>query len=208
MKKNIFIHKTAIIEKSVKIGQGTKVWDNVHIRKSTRIGKNCIIGGKSYISYDVKVGNLVKINAFVYICAGVIIEDKAMISAGAIFTNDRFPRAVRGDAEKLFPSESTKHMEKTTVKEGATVGAGAVISCGITLGEYCIVGMGAVVTRDVLPYNLVYGVPAKIHGYVCGCGRPLSIKKNSAICSRCENRYFVSGTKSSIRIGPRKKTRK
>ncbi len=198
MKKNIFIHKTAMIEEGVKIGQGTKVWDNVHIRKSTRIGKNCIIGGKSYISYDVKVGNLVKINSFVYICAGVIIEDKAMISAGAIFTNDRFPRAVRGDAEKLFPSEFTEHMEETIVKEGATVGAGAVISCGITLGEYCMVGMGTVVTKNVPPYSLVYGVPARIKGYVCRCGHTLKPKKNSAICSYCKNRYSVSQGKIQL----------
>lgn len=200
MKKDIFIHKSAIIEKGVKIGEGTKVWDNVHIRRNVSIGKNCIIGGKSYIAYDVKIGNLVKINSFVYICAGVTIKDKVMISAGTFFTNDRFPRAVRGDSEKLFTSKPTKETEETIVEEGATIGAGAVIGCGITLGEYCMVGMGSVVTKDVLPYNLVYGVPAKIKGYVCRCGYPLKLKNNSAICSYCKKRYFVYRAKNNIKI--------
>ncbi|UCD55387.1 MAG: N-acetyltransferase [Candidatus Omnitrophota bacterium] len=206
--KNASVHKRAIIEKCVKIGRGTKVWDNVHIREKAEIGKNCIIGGKTYIAYNVKIGNLVKINSFVYVCTGVTIKDKVMISAGTVFTNDKFPRAVRGNSEKLFTSDPTKETEETTVEEGVTIGAGAVIGCGITLGKYCMVGMGSVVTKNVLPYSLVYGVPAKIRGYVCRCGYPLGIKKNSAICNNCENRYFVSRTKSGIKVEPQKKTRK
>lgn len=204
MRKDIFIHKTAIIEEGVKIGKGSKAWDNVHIRRGATIGKNCIIGGKSYIAYDVKIGNLVKINSFVYICAGVTIEDKVMISAGTIFTNDRFPRAVKGDSQELCTSEPTDKTEKTLVEEGVSIGAGAVIGCGITLGKYCMVGMGSVVTKDVLPYNLVYGVPAKIKGYVCKCGHPLKLKNNLAICGYCKNRYFVSRTKNNIKIKPLK----
>jgi UDP-2-acetamido-3-amino-2,3-dideoxy-glucuronate N-acetyltransferase len=202
MKKDVFIHKTAIIEEGVKIGRGTKVWDNVHIRRDTSIGKNCIIGGKSYIAYNVKIGNLVKINSFVYICAGVTIKDKVMISAGTIFTNDKFPRAVRGNSEKLFTSEPTEETQETMVEEGVTIGAGAVIGCGITLGEYCMVGMGSVVTKDVWPYCLVYGVPEKIAGYICKCGHPLKLKKNSAICNYCKNKYSVFRTKNKIKIKP------
>lgn len=189
MKKNIFIHKTAIIEKGVKIGKGTKVWDNAHIRRGASIGKGCIIGGKNYIAYDVKIGDLVKINSFVYICTGVTISDKVMIAAGVIFTNDRFPRAVRDSSKRLFTSGPTEETEETLVREGATIGAGAVIGCGITLGEYCMVGMGSVVTKDVPPHSLVYGVPSKIRGYVCKCGYPLRIKKKSVVCSHCKSRY-------------------
>lgn len=202
MKKNIFIHKTAIIEEGVKIGQGTKVWDNVHIRKNASIGKNCIIGGKSYIAYDVKIGNLAKINSFVYICNGVTIKDKVMIAAGTIFTNDRFPRSVRGDSEELFTSGPTDETEETVVEEGATIGAGAVIGCGITLGEYSMVGMGSVVTKDVLPHNLVYGVPAKMQGYVCRCGYPLKLTRKSALCSYCKKIYSLSRTKHNVTIKP------
>lgn len=178
-----FIHKTAIIEKGARIGRGTTVWDNAHIRKNARIGKNCIIGGKTYIAYDVKIGDLVKINSFVYVCAGVTIKDKVMIAAGTIFTNDRFPRAVRGNSRKLFTSRPTGETEETVVEEGVTIGAGAVIGCGITLGKYCMIGMGSVVTKNVPAHGLVYGVPAKIKGYVCYCGCPL--KKKRAACARC-----------------------
>lgn len=200
MKKDIFIHKTAIIEEGVKIAQGTKVWDHVHIRENTTVGKNCIIGGKSYIAYNVKIGNLVKINSFTYICTGVTIKDKVMISAGTIFTNDNFPRAVRNDSEVLFTSEPTEETLETIVEEGVTIGAGAVIGCGITLGEYCMIGMGSVLTKDVLPYTLVYGVPATFAGYVCRCGYPLKLKKASAICSHCKKEYSVLRTKNKIEI--------
>ncbi len=105
----VYIHPTAIIEEGVEIGQGTAIWDNVHIRRSTRIGEQCIIGEKTHIAYDVHIGNRVKINAFVYICNAVTIEDGAMISAGTIFTNDRFPRATTPDLKQLRPSEPDEH---------------------------------------------------------------------------------------------------
>ena len=193
MKKDIFIHKTAVIEKNVKLGSGTKVWDNAHIRCGASIGKDCIIGGKSYIAYDVRIGNLVKINSSAYICAGVTIRDKVMISAGTIFTNDRFPRSVRGDANKLFPSGPTEETESTLVCDGVTTGAGSVIGCGIILGEYSMIGMGSVVTKNVPAYHLVYGVPARTMGYVCKCGHPLKIKKAKASCTMCSKKYSVRG---------------
>lgn len=202
MRNDVFVHSTAIIEKRVKIGKGTKIWDNAHVRKNASVGKNCIIGDKSYIAYNVKIGNLVKINSFVYICAGVTIKDRVMISAGAIFTNDRFPRAVRGNSNRLFTSDPTQETEETIVEEGVTIGAGAVIGCGITLEEYCMVGMGSVVTKDVPAFALVYGVPAQVKGYVCRCGHPLVIRGKSATCGCCQERYLIyrqKGKKVSIK---------
>ena len=195
MKKDTFIHETAVIEKNVKLGKGTKVWDNAHIRRGASIGKDCIVGGKSYIAYGVKIGNLVKINSFAYVCAGVTIKDKVMISAGTIFTNDKFPRSVRGDVNKLFPSGPTEETESTLVCEGVTTGAGSVIGCGITLGEYSMIGMGSVVTKSVPAYHLVYGLPARTMGYVCKCGYPLKIKGSKASCTMCSKKYSVSGKK-------------
>ena len=196
-KKDVFLHKTAIIEKDVKIGDGTKVWDNVHIRKGASIGRDCIVGGKSYIAYGVKIGNLVKINSFAYICAGVTIKDKVMISAGTIFTNDKFPRSVRGETDELFTSDPTEETEKTLVCEGVTTGAGSIIGCGITLGEYSMVGMGSVVTKSIFPHHLVYGTPARAMGYVCRCGYLLKTVKGQASCSFCNSKYSIFGDKNN-----------
>jgi UDP-2-acetamido-3-amino-2,3-dideoxy-glucuronate N-acetyltransferase len=167
------IHPTAIIEENVEIGEGTSVWDNVHIRHSARIGEECIIGEKSYIAYGVVIGSRVKINAFVYICNAVTIEDGVMISAGTIFTNDRFPRATTSDLKSLRPSEPDEHTLPTLVREGATIGAGSVIGNDLVIGRFSMVGMGAVVTKSVPDFHLVIGHPARSVGCVCRCGQML-----------------------------------
>ena len=97
---NVRVHPTALVERDVAIGAGTSIWDNVHVRFGAAIGEECIIGEKTYIAYEVKIGNRVKINAFVYVCNAVTIEDGVMISAGTIFTNDRFPRATTPDLKQ------------------------------------------------------------------------------------------------------------
>jgi len=171
--KNIFVHKTAIIEKNVKIGKGASIWDNVHIREGTIIGENCIIGEKTYIAYGVKIGNLVKINSFVYICTGVVIEDMVMIAAGTVFTNDKYPRSFTSDFKQLQTSKPTNDTLTTIVRKGATIGANVTVGCGIEIGEFAMIGMGSVVTKDVPSYALVYGNPAKIHGRVDEKGKIL-----------------------------------
>lgn len=169
---SVRIHPTALIEKDVVLGDGSAVWDSVHIRHGTRLGEQCIVGEKTYIAYDVVIGQRVKINAFVYICAGVTIEDGVMISAGTIFTNDRFPRATTTDLKQLRPSEPDEHTRKTLVREGATIGAGSRIGSDLTIGRFAMVGMGAVVTRSVPDFFLVLGSPARPVGCVCRCGEP------------------------------------
>jgi acetyltransferase-like isoleucine patch superfamily enzyme len=167
------IHPTAIIEDNVEIGPGTAVWDNVHIRGSTRIGEQCVIGEKSYVAYGVQIGNRVKINAFVYICTAVTIEDGVMISAGTIFTNDRFPRATTSDLRRLRPSDPDEHTLPTLVRAGATIGAGSVIGNDLTIGRFAMVGMGSIVTKSVPDFHLVIGHPAVSAGCVCRCGQLL-----------------------------------
>jgi UDP-2-acetamido-3-amino-2,3-dideoxy-glucuronate N-acetyltransferase len=190
---NVRIQPTAIIEPGVEIGPGTAIWDNVHVRHSTRIGAECIIGEKTYIAYGVRIGNRVKINAFVYICTAVTIEDGVMVSAGTIFTNDRFPRATTPDLKQLRPSEPDEATLPTLVREGATIGAGSTIGNDLVIGRFAMVGMGSVVTRTVPDFHLVLGQPARSVGCVCRCGQLLLRfpETGSEVACRCDLRYRV-----------------
>lgn len=191
------IHPTAMVETGVLIGDRTSVWDNVHIRGPSRIGSECIVGGKSYVAYDVVIGDRVKINSFVYICTGVTIEDGVMISAGCVFTNDRFPRATDSELGTLRSSEPGQETLATLVREGATLGARAVIGPGIEIGRFAMVGMGAVVTRSVPPFHLVVGSPARSVGTVCRCGAPTArfngkpLHSRELVCEPCGARYSL-----------------
>lgn len=194
------IHPTAIIEDGVEIGAGTSIWDNVHVRHSTRIGEECIVGEKTYIAYNVRIGNRVKINAFVYICAAVTIEDGVMISAGTIFTNDRFPRATTPDLQRLRPSEPDEHTLPTLVREGATIGAGSTIGNDLVIGRFAMVGMGSLITKSVPDFHLALGHPATSVGCVCRCGQLLlrfpkhgPADFDDVTCRACERRYRVQG---------------
>ena len=158
MPSSVRVHSTAIVESDVQIGEGTSIWDNVHIRHSARIGEQCIVGEKSYIAPDVVIGNRVKINAFVYICSAVTVEDGVMLSAGVIFTNDRYPRATTPDLLQLRGSEPDEHTLPTLVREGATIGAGCRIGCDLAIGRFAMIGMGSVVTKSVPDFTLVIGV--------------------------------------------------
>ncbi len=164
------IHPTALVEDGVCLGEGTSVWDNVHIRKNATIGDQCIIGEKSYIAYDVRIGHRVKINAMVYICAAVTIEDGVMISAGTIFTNDRFPRATTPDLKQLRSSDPNEETLPTLVRAGATIGAACTIGNDLEIGRFAMVGMGSLVTKSVPDFHLVIGHPARSVGCVCRCG--------------------------------------
>src|SRR5438552_648539 len=192
------IHPTAIIEDDVTLGDGTSVWDNVHVRRGATIGNDCIVGGKALIAYDVEIGSRVKINSAAYICNGVTIEDGVMVSAGVIFTNDRFPRAATNDLAELRPSTPDEHTLPTLVREGATIGAGAIIGCDLTIGRFAMVGMGAVVTRSVPDFHLVVGNPARSIGCVCRCGEPLlkwseqvTLEPHRRACIACELTYEI-----------------
>jgi acetyltransferase-like isoleucine patch superfamily enzyme len=190
------IHPTALLEEGVEVGPGTAIWDNVHVRHGTHIGAECILGEKTYVAYDVRIGDRVKINAFVYICAAVTIEDGVMISAGTIFTNDRFPRATTPDLRQLRASEPDEATRPTLVRAGATIGAGCTVGCDLVIGRFAMIGMGTVVTRSVPDFHLVLGQPARSVGYVCRCGQllrrfpagePADVAEMA--CSACGLRY-------------------
>src|SRR5262249_47374123 len=157
----------------VQIGAGTAIWDNVHIRHSTCLGEQCIVGEKTYIAYGVRIGNRVKINASVYICNAVTLEDGVMVSAGTIFTNDRFPRATTPDLKHLRSSDPDEHTLPTLVREGATIGAGTTVGNDLVIGRFAMVGMGSLVTKSIPDFHLALGHPARSVGCVCRCGQLL-----------------------------------
>lgn len=210
-----FVHPTALVEDGVDLGAGTKVWDGVHLRHGAKIGRSCIIGEKTYVAYDVVIGNFVKLNASVYICAEVTIEDFCMISAHTVFTNDRFPRAFNRAMTGLETSAPTDETLATRVGRGTTIGANATVGPGVTLGEFSMVGMGAVVTRSIPGHALVVGNPATQVGWVSICGHPVlrwkpgdakppqweegAGARRSLDCRECGRSYVVEGTTMRLR---------
>ncbi len=165
---NIFIHNSANVSSEANIGEGTKIWINSQIREKSEVGNNCIISKDTYIDTEVKIGNNCKIQNSVSVYQGVTIEDDVFVGPDACFTNDKVPRAF--DPEwKITP---------TLVKKGVSIGANATIICGITIGEYAMVAAGSVVTKDVKPYSLVMGNPAKHYSYVDKMGNKIEGNTN------------------------------
>ena len=204
----IRIHPSALVEEGAVIGDGTAVWDNVHIRAPSRIGADCIIGEKTYVAYGVDIGDRVKINAFVYICTGVTIETGVMIAAGTTFTNDRYPRATTPDLAELRDSGPDELTLDTHVRAGATIGARCVIGGDLEIGRFAMVGMGAVVTRDVPDFHMVMGHPAQSVGLVCRCGEPILRFEGTTpaivdelTCGVCGSRYRLD-TGKVVELAP------
>jgi acetyltransferase-like isoleucine patch superfamily enzyme len=162
------------------------------------LGHHCIVGEKTVIAYNVRIGNHVKINSFVYIPTGVTIEDKVMISAGCVFVNDRYPRAFDLVSGRLADSGPNEETLSTTVREGATLGAGCTILADLEIGRYALVGAGSVVTKSVPEHALMVGNPARQVGWVCLCGQKLSPNKKIMKCARCGKMFTVRNKKLSI----------
>lgn len=193
------VHPTAIIEDGVTLGERTSVWHHAHIRHDSTLGQDCIVGGQTYIAYEVEIGDRVKINSNVYICFGVTIEDGVMISAGTIFTNDRFPRATTPDLKELRSSDPDEDTLETTVRCGATIGAGCTIGNDLVIGRFAMIGMGSVVTKSIPDFHLALGNPARSVGFVCRCGK-LVVKfdttndgQSEHTCKSCTYSYTVDG---------------
>lgn len=163
---DIFIHPTANVSSDAIVGNGTKIWINSQIRENSKIGTNCIISKDTYIDTNVIIGNNCKIQNSVSVYQGVTIDDDVFIGPNVCFTNDKVPRAF--DPEwKITP---------TFVKKGVSIGANATIVCGVTIGEYAMVAAGSVVTKDIEPYSLVMGNPAKHYSYIDKMGNKIEGK--------------------------------
>jgi UDP-2-acetamido-3-amino-2,3-dideoxy-glucuronate N-acetyltransferase len=157
LKEEVYIHESSYIDEGVTLGKGTKVWHFCHIQSGATLGENCSLGQNVNIGPNVKIGNGVRIQNNVSVYEGVEIEDNVFLGPSCVFTNVLMPRLDR---------PANGHYERTLVKEGASIGANATIVCGHELGEYCMIGAGSVVTKDVPPYALMVGNPARQIGWV------------------------------------------
>lgn len=171
-----FKHEKALVHPKASIGEGSRIWAFANVLEGALVGEQCNICDGCFIEGGAVVGNHVTLKNGVAVFNGVTLEDDVFVGAGATFINDRYPRSNRADAWVL---------EKTLVKKGATIGANATVLCGITIGEYAVVGAGSVVTKDVAPFTIVAGNPARHKGHVCHCGRPL----NADLKCSCGMRY-------------------
>lgn len=184
----MIIHPTAEISPQASIGVGTRIWHHVQIREGATIGNDCIIGRDVYIDADVQIGHAVKIQNSALLYKGAVLEDGVFIGPRACLTNDRYPRAIT-------PWGTPKGVDdwvqgKIQINYGASIGAGAIIVTGVAIGRFAMVAAGAVVTHDVPDHGLVMGVPARLVGYVCACGQPVSdsahpIGYSQALCPNC-----------------------
>lgn len=178
-----YAHETAVIDPGCQIGKGTKIWHFSHVMGGSVIGENCNIGQNVFIASGVVLGNNVKIQNNVSVYEGVICEDDVFLGPSMVFTNILNPRSAVVRKGQYV---------RTLVQKGATIGANATIVCGVTLGRYCFVGAGAVVTKDVKPYALVVGNPARQIGWMSEYGHRLYFDENNiAICPESGERYIL-----------------
>ncbi|HBG60798.1 MAG: hypothetical protein A2Y03_07265 [Omnitrophica WOR_2 bacterium GWF2_38_59] len=180
--KKYFAHKSSCIDKGSKIGEGTAIWHFCHIFKGATIGKNCKLGQNVVVHSTAILKNNVKIQNNVSVYDGVTLENDVFCGPSCVFTNIINPRAA-------ICRNSAEHYRKTLVKRGSSIGANATIICGVTIGENAFIGAGSVVTKDVGDYELVYGSPARRHGWMCQCGNKLTFKKGSTTCVECKLSY-------------------
>jgi UDP-2-acetamido-3-amino-2,3-dideoxy-glucuronate N-acetyltransferase len=191
MEKEFFAHETAVIDEGCRIGKGTKIWHFSHIMTGSDIGEGCNIGQNVVVSPGVKLGKNVKVQNNVSIYTGVICDDDVFLGPSMVFTNIINPRSqiIRKD-----------NYQTTIVEKGASIGANSTIICGNIIGRYAFVGAGSVVTKDVKPYALVVGNPARQTGWMSEFGQKLAFdKKGFAICPESSDRYLLeNGNVSKI----------
>ena len=189
------IHTTAEVSEHAIIGDGTSIWHHCQIREDAKIGKNCILSKGVYIDAGVSIGDNVKIQNYVSVYHGVNIEHGVFVGPHVCFTNDLHPRAINLDGTLKATDDWV--LSYTKIKKGASLGANSTIRCGITIGEWAMVGAGSVVTRDIPDHGLVIGNPARLRGFVCNCGERLIEQEEKSSgwlmkCSGCKSELIIN----------------
>jgi len=180
-----FAHETAVIDEKAVVGEGTSIWHFTHVMGGARIGKNCTLGQNVFVAANVVVGDSVKIQNNVSIYEGVELENYVFCGPSMVFTNIIRPRC-------KYPQRGSHFYQRTIVREGASIGANATIVCGVEIGANSMVAAGSVVTKDVPPFTLVKGNPARFHCWICQCGNNL-LKTNDIAysCSACSRSFLI-----------------
>ncbi|MEO6156520.1 MAG: acyltransferase [Ilumatobacteraceae bacterium] len=173
------------MEDGAMIGAGTMIWAHVQVRSGAEIGRNCVFGHHAFVDVGVIVGNNVKVQNGASLHEGVVVEDGVFVGPHVVFTNDRVPRAINPDGTPKTAADW--HLGSTLVHRGASIGAGAVVVTGVTIGSWAMVGAGAVVTRDVPDFALVLGSPARLAGYVSASGVKCATQQEARVLTRDEN---------------------
>ncbi len=199
--EEVFIHPTAEVAPHAHIGIGTRIWNQVQVRAGAYIGAGCSIGKNVYIDFDVVIGNHVKIQNNVSVYHGVTVEDGVFIGPHVCFTNDLVPRAIT--PEGLVKGQNDWTVGLILVRCGASIGGSSIILPNVTIGTFAMVGAGSVVTRSVPEHGLVYGNPARLHGYVCHCGRRLTdivrrVQTVTGLCTVCEQEVVLVGGEAAV----------
>ena len=192
MSDDVFVHESAFVDEGAILGSGTRVWHFCHVMSGAEIGENCTLGQNVFVGGRAKIGNNVRIQNNVSVYDSVTIEDGVFCGPSMVFTNVMNPRAeIRRGIDEYLP---------TLVKRGTTIGANATVICGHTVGQYAFVGAGAVVTKDVPDYALVYGNATRIAGWMCECGEKITFGSERlrdvdgvTECAKCGKQYEKSG---------------
>lgn len=183
----VTIHPSAIVDEGAQIGEGTRIWHFVHVSAGARIGKACSLGQNVFVGNRVVIGNNVRIQNNVSVYDEVTLEDDVFCGPSMVFTNVYNPRSAVPRKDEY---------RKTLVKRGATLGANCTIVCGVTIGEHAFIGAGAVVNRDVPPFALMLGVPARQKGWMSRFGEQLDLPvqgEGTAVCAHTGERYRLAG---------------
>lgn len=182
---NVTIHPSAIVDDGAQIGEGSRVWHFVHVCSKAKIGVGCSLGQNVFVGNDVQIGNNVKIQNNVSVYDAVTLEDDVFCGPSMVFTNVINPRShvIRKNEYK-----------RTIVRKGASIGANATIVCGTEVGSFAFIGAGAVVTKNVPPYALMTGVPAKQSGWMCECGVRLNFSAEKATCNDCGKKFILKNS--------------